>query len=77
MLKPLVLASATSALIRGIHPLIIFKMADVQGEMPHRLGPWRQHFDDELWRGSGYAFLAESTFCVSLFRDHMLLCNSY
>jgi hypothetical protein len=29
-----------SARLRGIHPLIIFKMADVQG-------PWRQHFDDE------------------------------
>ena len=29
------------------------------------IGPWRQHFHDESWRGSGYAFLAESTFCVS------------
>jgi hypothetical protein len=48
-----------SALLRGIHPLILFKMADVQGgECPsnvHWLGPWRQHFDDESWRGSGYS----------------------
>jgi hypothetical protein len=45
-------------------------MADVQGDASDKriwLGPWRQHFDDESWRGSGYAFLAESTFCVSLF----------
>ena len=60
-----------STLMRRIHPLIIFKMADVHGGMPFisalAIGPWRQHFDDESWRGSGYAFLAESTFCVSLF----------
>ena len=49
-----------------IHPLIIFKMADVQGGMPlisartmvlafwWRIMVWQQ-----------YAFLAESTFCVS------------
>jgi hypothetical protein len=33
----------------------------------HWLGPWRQNFEDESWHGSGYAFLAESTFCVFLF----------
>ena len=37
-----------SARLRGIHPLIIFKMADVQGECfsnAHWLVPWRQHFN--------------------------------
>jgi hypothetical protein len=29
----------------------------------------RQHSDDESWRDSDYAFLAESTYCVSLFCD--------
>jgi hypothetical protein len=28
--------------------------------------PLCQHFDDKTWRGSGYAVLAELTFCVSL-----------
>ena len=40
-----------SALMKGIHPLLIFKMVDVQGECPsqaHWLGPWRQHFDDGI-----------------------------
>jgi hypothetical protein len=32
-----------------------------------RVGTWRQHFDNQSWRGSGYAFLGESTFCLSLF----------
>jgi hypothetical protein len=31
-----------------------------------RLGPWCEHFDDESWRGSSYAILAESAFCVSI-----------
>jgi hypothetical protein len=49
-----------SACLRGIHPpLIIFKMADVRGgeclSNVHWLGPWRQHFDDESWCGSGYS----------------------
>ena len=47
-----------SACLRGIHPLILFRMANVQGECllnMHWLGPWRQHFDDESWRGSGYS----------------------
>jgi hypothetical protein len=30
-------------------------------------GLFWQHFHDESWRGSGYTFLVESTFCVSLF----------
>ena len=47
-----------SARMRGIHPLIIFKMAGVQGGMPLKSAPARR-------RGSGYAFLTESTFCVS------------
>ena len=55
-----------SALMRDIHPLIIFKMADVQGDASHKhwLGHWRQHFDDESWRGSGYAFLARNSVCL-------------
>ena len=47
-----------SAHLRGIHPLIIFKMADVQGVIlshTHWLGPRHQHFDDESWCGSGYS----------------------
>jgi hypothetical protein len=60
-----------SALMSGIHPLTMFKMADVQGVMPliSALARTmaRQHFDDESWRRNGYAFLAESTFFVSLF----------
>jgi hypothetical protein len=33
-------------------------MADVQGgclSNAYWLGPWRPHFDDESWRGSGYS----------------------
>jgi hypothetical protein len=38
---------------------------------PHWLGTWRQHFDDDQIIGnhSGYAFLAESIFSMSLFYD--------
>ena len=47
-----------SACLRGIHPPDIIQ----NGKRPggecllnvHWLGPWRQHFDDESWRGSGY-----------------------
>ena len=70
-----------SALMRSIHPLIIFKKGGRPGGMPllikrtgsYWLGPWRQHFDDKSWRGSGYAFLAESTFCMSLFCDTIVI----
>ena len=50
--------------MRGIHPLVIFKMADVQGGMPliSALARMMNH---------GYAFLAELTFCVSLFCDKL------
>jgi hypothetical protein len=64
-----------SALMRGIPipPLDVRHFEYYQGgeclSYPHWLGSWRQHFDDKSWRGSGYAFLAESTFCVSLFCD--------
>ena len=39
------------ALMRGIHPLIIFKMADVQGgNASHTCTrPWHQHLDDKSW----------------------------
>ena len=59
-----------SALMRGcIHsPDNIENGRCPGGEMPiilaHWLGPWRQHFYDESWRGSGYTLLADSTFCV-------------
>ena len=52
--------------MRGTPPLIILKWWKWNASHK-RTGPWRQHFDDESWRGNGYAFLAESTFCVSLF----------
>ena len=46
-------------------------MAGIQGRgMPlisELARTWRQHFDDESWRDSGYAFLAEWIFCVPLF----------
>jgi hypothetical protein len=57
--------------MRGIHtPDNIQNGGHPGGEClsyTHWLGPWCQHFDDESWRGSGYAFMAESTSCVSLF----------
>jgi hypothetical protein len=34
------------------------------------LETWQVHFDDKSWHGSGYAFLAESTFCC-----HVHTCN--
>jgi hypothetical protein len=30
------------------------------------LGTWRLHFDDESWRGGGYAFLLSRTSVVKL-----------
>jgi hypothetical protein len=48
-----------SARLRGIHPPDnIQKGGRPGGEClsnAHWLGPWRQHFDDESWRGSGYS----------------------
>jgi hypothetical protein len=46
-----------SARLRGIHPLLLFKMADIQGgnASQTRSGLWRKHFDDESWRGSSYS----------------------
>ena len=58
-----------SALMRGIHPLIIFKMADVQGGTPLIRALARTMASAFLMTNHGVAavafFLAESTFCVS------------
>jgi hypothetical protein len=58
---------------RIIRHMIIFKKERPGGEcLSYAHWPWRQHFDDESWCGSGYAFLAESSFCVSLFCDSIM-----
>ena len=49
-----------SARLRGIHsPDIIQNGGHPEGggclSNAHWLGPWRQYFDDESWRGSGYS----------------------
>jgi hypothetical protein len=47
-----------SARLRGIHPPDNIQNGGRPGgeylSNAHWLGPWRQHFDDESWRGSGY-----------------------
>jgi hypothetical protein len=56
-----------SARLRGIHnPDNIQNGGHPGGEClsnMHWLGPRRQHFDDESWRGSGYSS-QPSDFCV-------------
>ena len=48
-----------SARLRGIHPPDNIQNDERPGGEcllnAHWLGPWRQHFDDESWRGSGYS----------------------
>ena len=48
-----------SARLRGIHPPDNIQNGGRPGgeclSNAHWLGPWRQHFDDESWRGSGYS----------------------
>jgi hypothetical protein len=51
---------------------VVFEKAKLQLQILAKLQ--LQHFDDESWRGSRYAFLAESTFCVSLFCAVTLTC---
>ena len=52
--------------MRGIHPLVIFKMADVQGGMPLISALARMMNDGVA------AVMPELTFCVSLFCDKVL-----
>ena len=56
------------ALMRGIHPRIIFKMVDVRGVNASHKYTGQDHGVSifmtnhcESWRGSGYVFLAESS----------------
>jgi hypothetical protein len=45
-----------SARLRGIHPPDIIQNGERPGgNASQTLGPWRQHFDDQSWRGSGYS----------------------
>jgi hypothetical protein len=56
-----------SARLRGIHPLILFKMADIQGGKPLKRALARtmaSAFDDESWRGSGYS--SQPSVCLIL-----------
>jgi hypothetical protein len=54
---------AASVRLRGIHPPDIIQNGGRPGGNAsqtrtgqwHWLGPWRQHFDDESWRGRGYS----------------------
>ena len=52
--------------MRGIHPLVIFKMADVQGGVPLISALARMMNDGVA------AVMPELTFCVSLFCDKVL-----
>ena len=52
--------------MRGIHPLVIFKMADVQGGMPLISALARMMNDGVA------AVMPELNFCVSLFCDKVL-----
>jgi hypothetical protein len=53
-----------SARLRGIHPLIIFKMADVQGGMPLKRALARTMASAFWWWIIAWQRLLESTLCV-------------
>ena len=61
-----------SVRLRGIHPPDIIQNGGHPGgeclSNAHCLGPWRQHFDDESWRGSGYS--SRPSVCLILCPNH-------
>jgi hypothetical protein len=68
-----------SARLRGIHPPDNIQNGGRPGREclsnAHWLGPWRQYFDDESWRGSGYS--SRPSVCLILWPDTRdMLCQA-
>ena len=81
---PMILSSNADSMVlasehlRGIHPDII-QNGGHSGGMPFKhalartIGPWRQHFDDEWWRGSGYS--SRPSVCLILWLGTVQRCH--